>query len=96
MSAAHGLLTALAAGLVLVITWRCLTVLRGMHHRKAGCSYLQFLAFGLSYVALAVSAIGAAIIVAQGDFNLSHLGFLFSSAGLILFDRRKRAKVGTA
>lgn len=96
MSAAHGLLTMLAVGLVLVITWRCLTVLRGMYHRQAGCHYFQFLAFGLSYVTLAVSAIGAAIIVAQGDFNLSHLGFLFSSAGLILFDRRKRVKVVTA
>jgi hypothetical protein len=96
MSPLDGALTLLAVALALVVGFRCLRVLRGMHHQPEGCAYWRFLGFGLSYVVLVCSSIGAAIVIGQGQFNLSNLGFLVSSAGLILFDRRKRKTVGTA
>lgn len=97
MSALADLLTLLAVALVLVIGLRCLRVIRGMHHHPEGCAYWRFLGFGVSYVVLACSSIGAAIVIGQGQFNLSNLGFLVSSAGLILFDRRRREpKAGAA
>ncbi len=81
---------AAAWAMAMVIVWRCIGVLRGMHLSAGGCSFWRFLAFGLSYVALAGSALGAALVIGQGDFTLSHIGFLVSSAGLILCDRRRR------
>lgn len=94
MSPLHGVLTLLAVALVLVIGWRCVSVIRSMCPRSESIPYWKFIGFGLSYVALACSSIGAAIVIGQGQFNLSNLGFLFSSAGLILFDRRRRVKHG--
>lgn len=83
-------ITLIAWLMAMVIVWRCINVLRGMHFSRRGCPGWQFVAFGLSYVALAGSSIGAALVISYGDFTLSHLGFMVSSSGLILCDRRRR------
>ncbi len=92
----HVLLTIGAAGLALIIFLRCFNVLLGMNMRARKCPYWYFLLFGLSYVAVAAAAVGAAIWIGQGEGrgNLSIWGFLIGSAGMILFDRRRREKVG--
>jgi len=81
----------------LVIAWRSITVLRKLHiFGGNGRSPLRLIAFGLCYAVLAAAAIGSAVVVAQGDFTLSHFGFLLSSAGLIVFDRRRRGQCDKA
>jgi hypothetical protein len=84
------MIAGLAWLMVIVITHRCINVLRGMHLEDRKCPGWKFILFGLSYVALAGSSIGAALVISYGNFTLSHIGFLFSSCGLILFDRRRR------
>lgn len=86
----HLSITIIAWLMASVIMWRCISVLRGMHFSTRSCPGWQFLAFGLSYVALAGSSIGAALVISYGDFTLSHVGFMVSSSGLILCDRRRR------
>lgn len=83
----------LAWATALVIAWRSITVLRKLHifeEQDRAPWYLMI--FGICYAVLAISAIGSAVVVSQADFTLSHFGFLLSSAGLIIFDRRRRNK----
>lgn len=77
----------------LIISWRSVTVLRKLHiFGSKGRSPWYLLAFGFFYAVLAISALGSAVVVTQADFTLSHFGFLISSAGLIVFDRRRRGQ----
>lgn len=84
---ALSILATLCAGVVLA---RCICILDNMDHRRRDESYLRFLAFGLSYVFLAVASLSAMFLCWDGVISLSGILFLLSSAGLILFDRRKK------
>jgi len=76
-----------------IIAWRSLSVLHHMSYRDRGpCPGWRFIGFGLCYAVLAVCGFGSAIVVSQADFTISHVGFLMSSAGLIVCDRRCRRK----
>ena len=75
-----------------VIFARAVNVIRQMDFRTRGEHYLAWLAFGLSYALLACAAAGAVLSIWSGNFAFGHLAWLGASAGLILFDRRRRAK----
>jgi len=91
------LIVTLAWSTAAVITWRSVTVLRKLHiFGSKGRSPLRLIAFGLCYAVLAAAALSSALVVSQGDFTLSHFGFLLSSAGLIVFDRRRRGQCDKA
>lgn len=77
----------LAAGVVMV---RCICVLWGANRRTHKRGGLHFLAFGASYILLAATAFNTALAALEGAPALNAVGFLFASAGLILFDRRER------
>jgi len=83
-------LAATAAGVVIFV--RALNVLRKMNVHERSEHYLAWLAFGLSYALLAVAAAGAVIAIWSGEFAFGHLIWLGASAGLILFDRRRRGQ----
>lgn len=83
-------LTLLTAG---VVTVRCFCVIRKMQLRGRSCSYPRFLGFGVAYAVLMTAALWAAIELLQGSGGFRDLMWLAASAGLILFDRRRRRDV---
>lgn len=87
MHAISMMLGALMAGVVL---FRVISVLDHMTPGARGISYLRFLGFGLSYVFLAVACVIAEIGVIEQQADPSDWLFLGASAGLIVFDRRRR------
>lgn len=83
-------LAGLAAACAAVILWRALVILNRTHHRSHARGRAHFLGFGLSYVALGVSAVAAAMsLTGWPGHEGPLLGLLLASAGLILFDRRR-------
>jgi multisubunit Na+/H+ antiporter MnhB subunit len=91
------LLVTAAWSAALVIAWRSVTVLRKLHvFGSRGRAWWYLMIFGICYAVLAISALGSAVAVSQADFTLSHFGFLMGSAGLIVFDRRRRDEVNKA
>jgi len=91
------LLVTAAWSAAFVIAWRSITVLRKLHiFGSKGRSPWYLTIFGICYSVLAISALGSAVVVSQADFTLSHFGFLMGSAGLIVFDRRRRDKCDKA
>lgn len=85
---ANLLMTACAA----LIALRAIGILAGMDRTRRTVSHLRWLLFGLSYLGLALVAIGSAWVIWQDKFHLGDYGWLLTSAGLILFDRRPRRK----
>lgn len=79
------LLALLLAGIILV---RCVCILNLMQCNGRS-HYLFFAAFGIAYIALAVSALGAALGIIGGRGGWTDWGFLVSSVALIAFDRRR-------
>lgn len=79
-----------AAGLIL---WRAACVVNDLHrplHPRPGW---HFLGLGLSYVTLGVSGVaGALSLLGWPPHEAPLLGLLAASAGLILFDRRRRPR----
>lgn len=86
-------MTALAWVLASIIVIRCARVLRGMDMGNRKQPYWWWLGFGLSYVAVAGAALGSAAHISQGQGTLSLWAILLGSAGMILFDRRRRKKI---
>ena len=84
------LLAAACAGLIL---WRAAGVLNRLHRPHHPRPSWHFLGFGLSYVALAISAVaGAMSLTGWPAHEAPLLGLLLASAGLIAFDRRARPR----
>ena len=79
--------------LAIVVARRCFNVIYHMDVRARRCSLLQFWAFGLSYITLFLASVGAAIHIHEGQGTTGDWLFLIASAGLILFDRRRREPV---
>lgn len=73
-----------------VVAKRCFMVIYHMDFSTRHCSALFFWAFGLSYITLFIASLGAAIHITEGEGITGDWLFLISSAGLILFDRRRR------
>ena len=92
MSGALLLANLLATLCMVVIVGRAVGVLAGMDHTTRTVSHMRWLAFGLSYLTLALAAIGSTWIIWQGKCTLGDYGWLAASSGLILFDRRPRRK----
>lgn len=80
----------LAWVLAVTIAVRCFCVLHKMDMHSRRCSYGWFLAFGLSYATLMIAALGAAIHISEGHGITGDWLFLLASAGMIVFDRRRR------
>lgn len=76
-----------------VIVMRAVSVISKMDMRSRSEHYLAWLGFGLSYALLAVSAVGSILALWAGSGQLGALSWLCASAGLILFDRRKRRRL---
>lgn len=76
-----------------IILMRCVCILNNMDHRQDGVRYLRFAAFGLSYCLLAAASMAAMFQAWEGRADWSDWGFLLSSAGLIVFDRRRGRRV---
>lgn len=84
---------ALAATAAALILWRAACVLNRLHRPHHPRPGWHFLGFGLSYVALGVSATaGAFSLLGWPDHEAPLLGLLAASAGLIVFDRRARPR----
>ena len=84
-------LLALALGLVIFL--RAVNVIRKMDMATRKEHYLSWFAFGASYALLAVAAAGAVASILEGPITFSNMTWLAASAGLILFDRRRRRQV---
>lgn len=90
-----------AVACAFVIFFRALIVIMGMHpNQRKGC-YAAWLGFVFAYALLGVSALGSALAVCSTPPRAEnwqqwagHLTWLHASAGLILFDRRRRGKWG--
>ena len=87
------LLLGLATVCAAIILMRCVCIINNMDHRQQGTRLLHFAAFGLSYCLLAAGAMSAMFQAWEGMADLSDWGFLLSSAGLIVFDRRRGRRV---
>ena len=91
MTVAFLLLMLAADGIIL---GRCLWVLNRMHPAGHTRSYGHFVAFGGSYVLLALGAAAQGLqMVAGAPPDLSDWCFCLASAGLIVFDRRARPRI---
>ncbi len=77
----------LALAMALTVAVRCVCVLNILQHQP-GRAYYQFIGFGVSYVTLAITAVGAALHIVEGHGEWPLWGFLIASVGLIAFDRR--------
>lgn len=89
----HPLLILLACALSAAIMARAICVLYQAYHKTHSRGLLHFILFGYSHVALGAAAATALVYVATGSFVYGRLAvwlFLFSGAGMILFDRRHR------
>lgn len=73
-----------------VITVRCFMVIYSMDFSGRRCSMGMFWLFGLSYIALMMAALTAAIHIYDGESGTGEWLFLGASTGMILFDRRRR------
>lgn len=83
-----GLVAMLLFGAILV---RCAWVVNALRFTdRGGRSWLAWEAFGLSYCVLVLAAGGSAWQIAQGRHCVGDWLWLIASAGLILFDRRRR------
>lgn len=83
----------LVAAAACVVVARAACVLYHSHWRTHPRHPWHWLAFGYSYVALAVGAVAGAVAIITGAReydSLAALLLLIASAGLILFDRRQR------
>lgn len=89
------LLYLFAWALALVIARRCFMVIYHMDFKARRCPALQFWGFGLSYIALFLAALGAAIHISEGQGITGDWLFLLASAGLIICDRRQRKQTTT-
>ena len=78
----------------LIVLWRVIGVLDELHlgPRSSGRAW----GFGLSYVGLGCCAFGSVLWVLFKAVDYGYVAFLVTSAGLILFDRRRErpAKAG--
>lgn len=74
-----------------LIALRCLWVITHLHYPTSGRRLVCFAGFGLGYVALALGAVGTALVVVSGErqATVSELLFLLASAAMIVFDRRR-------
>ena len=90
------LINVIATACGAVIFFRAVNVIRHMDRRTWTGRYITWLAFGLSYALLAVASLGSVISFWQGRFEIEHIVWLGASAGLILFDRRKRRNLAKA
>ena len=73
-----------------VVAFRCFRVILHMNMRQRTAHYLKWLLFGLSYGVLMVAALGAAWHISTNQGTGGDALFLIASAGLIIFDRRRR------
>lgn len=83
----------LATACGLIILARAVNIVRHMDVRNRREHYLHWLAFGVSYALLATAAAGALIAIWSGTLEIGYLAWLGASAGLIVFDRRRRPKI---
>lgn len=94
LALASGLITLvpdlIALAALAVILVRVICVLDGLHWRDRTIPAWQFIGFGLSYILLAGAAAIVCIGIHERQADPSDWMFLAASAGLILFDRRRR------
>lgn len=88
------LMGVVAGGLSVIIAFRCIRVIHNMDLRHRSVSYWRWALFGLSYAVTCIAALGAAAHIIENHGNAGDWMWLSAGAGLILFDRRKRRRVG--
>lgn len=81
---------ALAVAMGALILARCAWVVNTLHPAARDRPYLPWLAFGVSYALLAISACGSAAQIVEGRAGAGDWLWLLASTGLIVFDRRGR------
>lgn len=74
-----------------IVLVRAIGVVSKMDVRWRDQHYVPWLGFGLSYIALALSAVGSIMMLwSTPPLGLMFLPWLCASGGLIVFDRRRR------
>lgn len=82
------LLVLLVIASSMVVMIRAVCIINKLHWTTFGKTYWHFLAFGSSYVALAVGSLLALVQALHGVVEMPSVLVVAASAGLILFDKR--------
>lgn len=73
-----------------IILIRAVSVINKMSLRTRQEDYWRWLGFGIAYALLAAAAAGSVLSIWGDPVDLGAFAWLGASAGLILFDRRRR------
>lgn len=76
----------------LIVAWRAICVVSHLNFKKRNEHYIHWLLFGLSYCLLAVCALGSMFQIWRDCLDLRDVLWCVASAGLIVWDRRKRKR----